>query len=276
MKRLHGVNPAENPVYMRLQSNPLVKVVDLNEIKGAIYFAVWQLPAKVMTVLEQAHADALTPGLLEQRIFRMMGKETPFPRLNALVAGKEEVAKGIKYAYSGGKDVAKLASEAQLTLLDYLNVMVGYEENDTFNSFLLNYYHLGEASSIGRHQDSESDLAEGSLVAGFSWIENPQGNNWMFRLRSVQNLDMSGKKPKAKWVNVKLEHGQCFCMGGPLFQDTTFGWSHEIPKGSTRWSHPGTRLSFTARRLIAPVKRKRKNKVVSGAGVKAVDKRNTR
>lgn len=250
---LRGVDPSVDPVYLRLQADPNVVVQDIDEdIAGAAYIAHWKLPKKVSPLLVQARNDALEPGVLKQRVFRMMGKEVPFPRLTALVAGKDEVMKKVKYGYSGGKDVASTASDAQLALLVYLNRVLGYDGHNAFNSFLLNYYHLGDQSSIGRHQDDETDLANGSLVAGVSWIENPEVNTWMFRLRSVQPLDVSGKKPKSKWVNIKLEHGQCFCMGGPLFQHRKFGWSHEIPKSTKRWPHKDTRLSFTARRLVAP------------------------
>lgn len=257
---------------MALKANALVHVTDLFPIKGAAYFAHWSLPTKQMGILETAMQNALKPGVLDQRVFRMGKKVIPFPRLTSLVAGPAEVAAKIQYTYSGGQDVAKPASTAQLALLKYLNDMFGYEPNCQFNSWLLNYYNRGDKSSIGRHQDDERDLASGSLVAGISWIENPDQNIWRFRLRSVQPLDTSGKKPKSKWVNHILKHGECFCMGGPLFQHRKFGWTHEIPKGTAKAPHPDHRLSFTARRLIAPVKPVKRKASSSAEGTAKVAK----
>ncbi len=239
------------------------------------YILSWMLPESLRLIFDQAVEESLSPRILHQRTIATPRGKVEFPRLVGLVTDQNGVDQRVHYRYSGGKDLGVLETPAQAKIKAYLN----HELGAMFNSILVNAYGYkrepngmivsksGDAASIGRHSDDEGDIVKtrlGSIVAGISW-HSSSTDYWMFRIRSKQKIDLTGKKPKAKYVDIRLQKYQVFVMCGTHFQRE---WTHEIPKSTKRWPHPGQRVSFTMRHLqpeivapvVAPVKKRRLTK----------------
>lgn len=200
--------------------------------------------------------------VLKQRMCPTPKGPIPFPRLTGLTASKKAVARGVKYGYSGGADVGHRETNAQRCLRRLMNSYLGAH----FNATLFNAYGYcqeeetqggpsikavcGDNSSIGRHSDDEKDMTH-PLVVGISYIPS-DADWWMIRFRSKKPITVpttaqgATSRSKHKFVDVRLKHGVVYVMSGENFQRE---WTHEIPKSTKKWPHPGQRISLTFRQL---------------------------
>lgn len=210
------------------------------------------LPTILQDVWTKGVQDALCPAILKQRTLNTPRGKIPFPRLTGLVASEKAVKDGVRYSYSGGSDPGFQETKWQRKIRHYINRMLGTR----CNSALVNAYGYkfntetsvvepgnGDNASIGRHSDDEQDLVD-SKVIGISY-QPVESDIWMLRFRSKTPQE-TGKRPKYTFVDVPMKHGMVYVMHGSKFHQN---WTHEIPKSTKKWPHPGQRVSFTFRQL---------------------------
>ena len=184
----------------------------------------------------------------------MGSKSIPMPRLTGMTADLQNGP--IEYRYSGGVDVAVQETKSQHSLRQALNHLTGASstcglwnaygyvrraETETETEGVVAV--PGDKASIGRHSDDERDISIASsvpMVIGVTWLSNPD-DKWVLVLRS--KLKGPGGYTTHKIV---MKHNQAFCMAGQTFQDE---WTHEIPKSSKTFPHPGQRVSVTYRHI---------------------------
>jgi alkylated DNA repair dioxygenase AlkB len=174
-----------------------------------------------------ADADRLLVELLEttswrQEVFKMYGKEMPFPRLTAWYGDV-----GASYTYSGLKNVPAPWTppilEVKRTIEPPCQVI--------FNSVLLNRYRTGQ-DSVSWHADDEPEFGKNPVIASVSF-----GGTKLFQLKH--------KRRKELKASIDLTHGSLLIMRG----GTQENWLHQIPK--TKKSVP-ERLNLTFRVVVAP------------------------
>jgi alkylated DNA repair dioxygenase AlkB len=188
--------------------------------------AVLALPDAEITYLPgffpAPERDCLSDALLattawRQDSFRVYGRETPIPRLNAWYGDPGRV-----YTYSR----ITLEPLAWTAPLSAVRARLQAATGQTFNSVLLNLYRDGR-DSVAWHADDEPELGPEPFIASVSF-----GATRTFQLRS--RLDRTRRHSLA------LEDGSVLLMSGP----TQRHWMHQVPKTSRL---VGPRLNLTFR-----------------------------
>jgi alkylated DNA repair dioxygenase AlkB len=174
-----------------------------------------------------ADADRLLGELLEtttwrQEVFKMYGREMPFPRLTAWYGEP-----GTAYTYSGLKNIPAPWTVPILEVKRAVEPPCGV----TFNSVLLNRYRTGQ-DSVSWHADDEPEFGKGPVIASVSL-----GGSRVFQLKH--------KKRKELKASVELTHGSLLVMRG----GTQSNWLHQVPKTRKPVSE---RVNLTFRVVVAP------------------------
>ena len=174
-----------------------------------------------------ADADRLLGELLEtttwrQEVFKMYGKEMPFPRLTAWCGDV-----GTSYTYSGLKNVpgpwtapileVKRAVELPCQVL--------------FNSVLLNRYRTGQ-DSVSWHADDEPEFGTNPVIASVS-------------LGGARVFQLKHKRRKELRASIDLTHGSLLIMRS----GTQENWVHQVPKTKKPVRE---RVNLTFRVVVAP------------------------
>jgi len=176
-----------------------------------------------------ADADRLVRELLEttdwrQEVFRMYGREMPFPRLTAWYGDE-----GTAYTYSGLKNIPAPWTPPILEVKRAVEAPCGV----TFNSVLLNRYRTGQ-DSVSWHADDEPEFGRNPVIASVSL-----GGTRVFQLKH--------KKRKELKSSVELTHGSLLIMRG----GTQENWLHQVPKAKKPVRE---RVNLTFRVVVAPSK----------------------
>ena len=193
-------------------------------------------------LVQPAVRDALNTRVLRQRFFRMGAKQIPMPRLTGMTADLHSGP--IQYKYSGGVDVAVQETKSQFVLRRTLNKVTGTTSTcGLWNAYGFNL--IPDEDLVVPISDDEREISfTGAvpMVIGVTWLSDP-GDKWVLVLRSKT------KNAKARYTThkIRMESNQVFCMGGVTFQQE---WTHEIPKSSKTFPHPGQRVSVTYRRIL--------------------------
>jgi alkylated DNA repair dioxygenase AlkB len=176
-----------------------------------------------------ADADRLVRELLEttdwrQEVFRMYGREMPFPRLTSCYGDD-----GTAYTYSSLNNTPALWTPPILEVKRAVEAPCGV----TFNSVLLNHYRTGQ-DSVSWHADDEPEFGRNPIIASVSL-----GGTRVFQLKH--------KKRKELKSSVELTHGRLLIMRGGRQEN----WLHEIPKAKKPVQE---RVNLTFRVVVPPSK----------------------
>jgi alkylated DNA repair dioxygenase AlkB len=176
-----------------------------------------------------ADADRLLGELLattewRQEVFRMYGREVPFPRLTAWYGDE-----GTAYTYSGLRNIPAPWTGPILEVKRAVEAPCGV----TFNSVLLNRYRSGQ-DSVSWHADDEPEFGNNPVIASVSL-----GETRVFQFRHKERKDLK--------ASVELSHGSLLIMRG----GTQENWLHQVPK--TR-RPVGERVNLTFRVVVLPPK----------------------
>ena len=174
-----------------------------------------------------ADADRLLRELLEttswrQEVFKMYGKEMPFPRLTAWCGDV-----GTSYTYSGLKNIPA----AWTTPILEVKRAVELPCQVLFNSVLLNRYRTGQ-DSVSWHADDEPEFGKNPVIASVTF-----GGSRVFQLKH--------KRQKELKARIDLTHGSLLIMRG----GTQENWLHQIPKTKESVRE---RVNLTFRVVVAP------------------------
>jgi alkylated DNA repair dioxygenase AlkB len=174
-----------------------------------------------------ADADRLLRELLattawRQEVFRMGGKEIPFPRLTAWYGDE-----GTAYTYSGLKNLPAPWTPPLLEIKRAIEPACGV----TFNSVLLNRYRAGQ-DSVSWHADDEPEFGKDPVIASISFGE-------------ARDFQFKHKVHKGLKARVELTHGSLLVMRG----GTQENWLHQVPKTKHVVSE---RVNLTFRVVLVP------------------------
>jgi alkylated DNA repair dioxygenase AlkB len=155
-----------------------------------------------------ADADRLLRELLEmtawrQEVFKMYGREMPFPRLTAWYGDE-----GTAYTYSGLKNIPGPWTPPIVEVKRAVEPPCGV----TFNSVLLNRYRTGQ-DSVSWHADDEPEFGKNPVIASVSL-----GGTRVFQLKHRKCKDLK--------ASIELTHGSLLIMRG----GTQENWLHQIAK----------------------------------------------
>jgi alkylated DNA repair dioxygenase AlkB len=138
-----------------------------------------------------------------QDVFKMYGKEMPFPRLTAWCGDD-----GTAYTYSGLGNIPGPWTPPILEVKRAVELPCGV----TFNSVLLNRYRGGQ-DSVSWHADDEPEFGKNPVIASVSF-----GGTRLFQLKH--------RKRKELKASIDLTHGSLLIMRG----GTQENWLHQVPK----------------------------------------------
>jgi alkylated DNA repair dioxygenase AlkB len=176
-----------------------------------------------------ADADRFLCALLattawRQEVFRMYGREMPFPRLTAWYGDE-----GTAYTYSGLRNTPAPWTAPILEVKRAIEPPCGV----TFNSVLLNRYRGGQ-DSVSWHADDEREFGKNPVIASVSF-----GETRVFQFRHKQHKGLK--------ASVELTHGSLLIMRG----GTQENWVHQVPKTKKPM---GERVNLTFRVVVVPTR----------------------
>jgi alkylated DNA repair dioxygenase AlkB len=157
-----------------------------------------------------------------QEVFKLYGREMPFPRLTAWYGDE-----GTTYTYSGLKNIPASWTAPILEVKRAIEPACGV----TFNSVLLNRYRTGR-DSVTWHADDEPEFGKNPVIASVSL-----GATRVFKFRHKHRKELKRR--------VELTHGSLLIMRG----GTQENWEHQIPKTDRP---VGERVNLTFRAVIVP------------------------
>jgi alkylated DNA repair dioxygenase AlkB len=157
-------------------------------------------------LMQQAEADSFFHGLMS---------DIPWENDQHIIFGKRIVTKR-KMAWFGDEAFAYTYSQVTRTAFPWtkalkdLKSMVEKVSGETYNSCLLNLYHVGE-EGMGWHSDDEKELKKDGAIASLSF-----GAERKFQFKHKKTGDQ---------VDVFLEHGSMLLMKGTVQTH----WLHRLP-----------------------------------------------
>jgi alkylated DNA repair dioxygenase AlkB len=157
-------------------------------------------------LMQQAEADLFFHGLMS---------DIPWENDQHIIFGKRIVTKR-KMAWFGDEAFAYTYSQVTRIALPWTNTLrdlkslVEKISGETYNSCLLNLYHVGE-EGMGWHSDDEKELKKDGAIASLSF-----GAERKFQFKHRRTGDQ---------VDVFLEHGSMLIMKGTVQTH----WLHRLP-----------------------------------------------
>ena len=171
-------------------------------------------------LMQQAAADSFFHGLMS---------DIPWENDQHIIFGKRIVTKR-KMSWFGDEAFAYTYSQVTRTALPWTNTlrdlksMVEKVSGETYNSCLLNLYHMGE-EGMGWHSDDEKELKKDGAIASLSF-----GAERKFQFKHRRTGDL---------VDVFLEHGSMLIMKGTVQTH----WLHRLPP-TKKILNPRINLTF--------------------------------
>lgn len=171
-------------------------------------------------LIDDVKAQELLSGLLQNIRWEhdeliIYGKHITTKRKAAWYGDKQ-----FKYSYSNSTKTAL----PWTSLLSELKKLVEYQSQSSFNSCLLNLYHVGD-EGMAWHSDDEKELGDNPTIASLS-------------IGAERKFSFKNKSTKES-VSLPLENGSLLLMKGV----TQRYWQHSLPK-TTKVKEPRINLTF--------------------------------